>query len=995
MLALALLVLIGRPDNVLAQSAKAQFETALNFLEKDEIEKGLSTLETAKIIALEEGDTITFLEANLKLGNQLIREGNYAASAEAFREGLAEAEKNKWPNNETIGNHWHKFGVTLYLERNLAEAITAYQQAVEVRTLILGPNDLNVARSNHNIGSCYELMKDPDNAIAYYQKGLDIRKLHDVPDDQAYSYLRIGANYTEKEDYTKGLEYLEPALQIYLKLYGEIDEDVAETYNLIGIAQFLRKEYDLAIEAYEQALIIYQHPDLEIIEGQTNALNNIGGAYFEAGETQKALDYYQRSMRLNQKMGEDNLDGLADNYTNIGLCYSELGQFRQAKNYLKKALETSKTLFGEIHPEHAYHYDNLAGMYYDNLDSIDALSANTQGIASIVANFSETDLFGLPDIQSDQIIGSKRLLLTLLSNRALYLDEFAKSSTERVQACFQTIDQLIDLMRQEQSAKGSKLFWTEEALPIYERAVVNSLKEPQFRMDQAFYFMEKSKSILLLESLKESNARKFAGLSDDLLEKEANLKENIIQTEQALFALQLQENPDSNALISTQEQLLEERSYYDGLIQELETNHPAYYQMKYDFSSIDRAELGRVLPSETGLVEYLVGDKGLYIYYHFNRDKLSGDSMIIRPLDEELSEKVSRFRASIYGYFLGSDRSDTNYQLQAETYIRLGQELYAYLLGDLPDLPDKLIIIPDGVLGYLPFDALLTEAPQQATRFKSHPYLIRKHQISYSYSANLLQEMLAPRNRSSNHRLLAFAPSFSGNSTAESPILNRASLKPLLHNQEEVKAIKKMIGGKLFLGQEATEAQFREMGSQYSILHFATHGKANDEAADYSYLAFAEIADSTENEFLFVHDLYSMELNADMAVLSACETGTGKLYRGEGIMSLARGFSYAGVPSIVTTLWSVNDAKTSELMQGFYAELNDDADKTTALQRAKLMMIQNSSDDLQAHPFYWSGAILIGDPSPIHLQHFPYVWLFGLVVLVLFGLAFYQRKRKK
>lgn len=414
--------------------------------------------------------------------------------------------------------------------------------------------------------------------------------------------------------------------------------------------------------------------------------------------------------------------------------------------------------------------------------------------------------------------------------------------------------------------------------------------------------------------------------------------------------------------------------------------------MKYNFSGIQRSAIGDLLPEQTGLIEYLVGDSSLYIYYHFP----SGDGVLEQALDGELAQKVVDFRESIFGYFLGADRSEEVYQSSAAQFTQLATAMYQYLLGPLEkhSLPAKLIIIPDGVLGYLPFDALLTAAPNQPTRFRSHPYLLKSHQISYCYSANLLQEMLAKRNRRTPKQFLAFAPSFSGGTDGQSGLLSRAELKPLLHNQQEVKAITKMIGGELFLGSRATEKQFRAIGDQYRILHFATHGKANDEAADYSYLAFAEIPDSTENEFLFVHDLYNMELNADLAVLSACETGTGKLYRGEGIMSLARGFSYAGIPSIVTTLWSVNDAKTSELMQGFYAELKTDTDKTMALQQAKLQMIQNSSDDLQAHPFYWSGAILIGNPAPIHLHHFPFAWLFGLLILALIGIALFQRNRK-
>jgi len=148
------------------------------------------------------------------------------------------------------------------------------------------------------------------------------------------------------------------------------------------------------------------------------------------------------------------------------------------------------------------------------------------------------------------------------------------------------------------------------------------------------------------------------------------------------------------------------------------------------------------------------------------------------------------------------------------------------------------------------------------------------------------------------------------------------------------------------------------MAGRYRLLHLATHGQANDELGDYSFLAFGGDRDSVQNEFLYVRDLYDLSLLADLVVLSACETGTGEWQRGEGIISLARAFAYAGARSIVTTLWSVNDRRSKELMIAFYGGLGKGMTREEALWRAKYEMLES---DASAHPFFWAGYILIGE----------------------------------
>ena len=183
-------------------------------------------------------------------------------------------------------------------------------------------------------------------------------------------------------------------------------------------------------------------------------------------------------------------------------------------------------------------------------------------------------------------------------------------------------------------------------------------------------------------------------------------------------------------------------------------------------------------------------------------------------------------------------------------------------------------------------------------------------------------------------------------------------------DSEEVFKAQKLMRGDAVLDKKATKYAFESLVGDYRIVHLATHGKANDKIGDYCFLAFTEQKDSVQNELLYVRDIYNLRLNADLVVLSACETGIGELRRGEGVISLARAFAYAGAKSLVTTLWSVNDKSTLNIMEGFYRQLRKGAPKNQALWQAKLDYLAKSKSEM-AHPFFWAAFVPIGDINPI------------------------------
>jgi CHAT domain-containing protein len=253
--------------------------------------------------------------------------------------------------------------------------------------------------------------------------------------------------------------------------------------------------------------------------------------------------------------------------------------------------------------------------------------------------------------------------------------------------------------------------------------------------------------------------------------------------------------------------------------------------------------------------------------------------------------------------------------------------------------------------------------------------------------------------------LLAFAPSYSA-LLAQNLVLRdddfleryRENLVPIPGVKDEVRMISRLVNGDVYLDQEATETRFKQNAENYDILHLAMHTIVNNEDPMYSKLAFVQNVDTLNDGFLNTYEIYNMRFNARMAVLSSCKTGFGKLMKGEGVMSLARGFMYAGCPSIIMTLWEVSDKSGARLMQDFYQCLIKGKSKAEALRTAKLNFLKKA-DNLKANPYFWSTYVIIGDASPIYEKNRNYLyWLGGLIVISGILIAVYlryQRKKRK
>jgi len=596
-------------------------------------------------------------------------------------------------------------------------------------------------------------------------------------------------------------------------------------------------------------------------------------------------------------------------------------------------------------------------------------------------------------LNKNDFILDKSLLVIILNDKLSIL-KIAKKNEYTITSIKTTIQQIITLtnqIRTDYQSDESKSFLSKKSKPIFENAIETILQlytqtGDKKYITQAFQLAEQSKSIILMDALQQAQARQTTDVPSELLDKENSLKRQIAQKEKALFLKEADANILNNDLIQLNQAL-------EKLTDTLKQNYPKYHEAKYVTELPTIATIQNQIKG--ALIEYFVGDSTIYIFKIAKGQAAISVKKI--PLDFPLAKWTKQLREGIYKPFLQKVRSDDEAKKYAQDLVDIAYQLHQKLIAPIiqpNEANEKLIIIPDGILGYIPFDVLISEQPEDATLFGAHDYLINDFQISYAYSATSLLEMQQKQfTHKATNDFVAFAPTFEGEQEVafvRDVDAVRGELSPLEYNIPEVTAIQALIGGNLFTGMDATRANFIQNVTHSKIVHLATHGKANDETGDYAFLAFTDTEETTDFR-LYNRDLYNLALNADMVVLSACETGIGELQKGEGIISLARGFTYAGAKSIVTTLWSINDNRTKEIMEGFYGYLKDGQPKDAALRQAKLDFIENYSHN--AHPFFWAAFIPIGDMEMIEFSD-SWTWKFGLIGLIGLLVFFFWWRRK-
>lgn len=381
------------------------------------------------------------------------------------------------------------------------------------------------------------------------------------------------------------------------------------------------------------------------------------------------------------------------------------------------------------------------------------------------------------------------------------------------------------------------------------------------------------------------------------------------------------------------------------------------------------------------ILEYFLGEEFVFIYTITNKEVF----VLRKPSSVEMTENISELRKD-----LQNPRSDLKDVFRNSELLY--DRLVAKALSPLNGQVNQLIIVRDQVLNYIPFEVLGTPLKN------GFNYLLNDYQISYAFSCS--SRLLPEKQKIAENNLIGFSPSFNNliedPDTTESRLLAylvRSGYAELQGAEAEVLTVSKDVNGDSFIGVEASENVFKSQAGNYKVILLSTHGIINEDDPRMSELLFAkpEIKNQEDN-ILHLHEVEGLDLNAELVVLSACNTGVGKLHSGEGVFSFARSFTLAGAKSLLMTSWKVDDNSTSELIIEFFKNIIEGQTKDEALRNSKLSFLDNSQKhNSYQHPFFWASLQLIGNPESISFSK-NYKLAYALIPLMLMVLVVFSKR---
>ncbi len=952
-------------------------------------------------------------------------------------------------DEKEIGSTYFNLGYAYRMIGQIYKAIDYYQQALQIYLKLYGNKHPHISMCYRALGGSYGTLGDLDKQIDYLKQSERIALAVYGPDypELAHLYGYLATFYMVTGDLTKALLYYQRGLHINQKAFGESHDLTADFIAQIGYLFFRQEKYQEAQTYLEKALAIY----LIVYDGPHPTMHygycQLGFVYAQLNQTQKALSCFQQALQIClNAVGAIHKDSIGC-YLNFGKYYNGQKQFDKALFAYQKALDSQIQLLGIRHPITAKIYTSLADNCQSQKEYDLAIDYYGKGLRCIQINSDASDFQSI-DLNNYKKIDSSYLLPLLKGKATAVFQRYGESKNlTDLQWTFHLYESAMLLLTK--ISKGyqsdfSKLFLSKENTAIYSKSVEVAYAMWQQNQEESylkklFGFVEKAKANVLLSAVKEDFAKMSAKIPPELLQREKQFKIKLTFLDKNIQREETkpnEEEKDEKQLLEWKNQYFDYHQQYLQLIQQFEQDYPDYYQLKYETQTASIEELQESLTENQVMLNYFVGEKHYYLFFITSNDFEVYD--FEKPDDFE--QTIEEFLQAIQHH-------------QLEAYTRTAYQLYLWLVKSveifimdqfsdtsafsnknlaLDDTATELIVIPHGILNYVPFEALLcspyTTSNTAENPYHSLDYLLLNCNVSYHYSATLWHYLLQSRGEraTSNDSFVGFAPVYQsegrsqksevggGNegeksgveenwtvaangmrtwATRSEALRSDGSWTPLPHSKTEAQQIAALFDQKgydnqTFLHDQATKTAFMEAAEKSRFVLIAAHGVVNDEQPKLSGLVFypssqplsrsstvdkvetpreetlataSRLANSWNGEsstdcILSMEEAYQLQLQADLVVLSSCESGIGQLAKGEGMMAVNRGFLYAGAKGVVSTLFKVYDKPSSRLTQYLFEGILEGAEATLALRAAKLRLLKEEKVDVKS----WSGFVLIG-----------------------------------
>jgi len=837
---------------------------------------------------------------------------------------------------------------------------------------------------NNNLGILHKNLGQYVIALKYYDAAELICQNNSFKDNSylASIYGNKANIYFAKGDFNKVIDYEDKAIRSVMGSNASALVKYSTTSSLLineGNAYCQLNDYSQAFTSFNRSLDLknkYHLPD------KGDLYLNYARTYAKMGDKLLADKYYDLSIKTSEAENRSLFYKLADIYIEFSYFLISINENVKALVFAQKALNLNLKNFGDKHQPTADCYQLFGDNYEHARDYPKALFYYQKALISGSKDFNDLKIEANPSLND---INLNLWQLRLLHRKADVLDAKADQEIDRnnkigdLLVSLSTVNLSIEMannIRGDYQQEETRLQFNEKQKNVFTIALATALKLYDLTAEKkylqlAYKYAQQGKANELKYEIARNKLFSTNEIPDSLRNKEKELQGNIegynvlIRNESALPM------PDTTKLAYWKDRLFDLNRLLEKQTKVIEQNYPRYIDKikKGNIISIDSIQ--NYLKPDENLIEYVMSDKDekggrkLYEFVMTQKNLVCHTELI----DSTLFGKLIELKEQLISQFTEEDNIG-NYnkmnQLSFNAYNLLIQPIEKYFEGK------QLIVIPDNEISYLPFDAFLTSLPKKKSRnYADLTYLIREYSISYSYSTNtLVDNKYSPKNWP---RVIGFAPDYSNISTT-----NNEKFKILKSNNKEIERILDNFAGTLFNADQATIANFKSNMNKGAILHLAMHSELDTLQAGSSSLIFTPDNRDSGKYRLYNYEIGQMNINSPMVVLSACNTGNGKLYNGEGLMSLARNFVLAGVPSVVETLWPVEDVAGSKIMDSFYKYLSQGKPKNTSLRQAKLDYIDSTSPSF-VNPKFWAAYTLIGDVSAIKKMW----WQNSLVIAIL------------
>ncbi|WP_089683905.1 CHAT domain-containing protein [Catalinimonas alkaloidigena] len=969
-----------------------------------------------------------------ELGYIQLLGGEYEAALALYQKSIEAETRRPAADTLNLAKSYEFQGLTYMALGDLEQAQRWVEEAHHLRQLILDPWNKELGYSANGLYMVYSQagnLPRADTAMAQAWRILNKQ----LPKDHPHLALLANNYSTIKSslgDITQAKELLLKAITLN-KTYSR-ERATISNYNNLGGLHLTLLEPDAALRYFFQGLALADtllpHPHLN----RVYLLDGVGAAYYLLDSLRQADSVFRLALTEKRALLEEDHPELAQSWYNLGTIAQERNLTAEARRDFQRAEALYRASWGPDHPKRADALFELGELAWAEHDSLPAralwqealrlyrthLGFSHSYVAETALQLAESYQYARQDSLDfylrmawgsasgqDAPVRSRlldSLTLTLLNPRtldlisfelALLTQEVAPTEAPRTYTAQELtrghhlmdiaerwIPAFLSLSKQERGSDAT----AELVQSIYTRGALFAHRALQQHPDDVtlrqllLTCMQASRGATIQAAFRHRQAIQFAGVPDTLVEHGRQLME----------ALRYQETKwqksDEESVSAQRELYLAALQAWQEYQRELERTYPRYYQMRYETPSVSWEKVQQALAPDESMLTYLKLDSNLLVVL-VDRETFSSQLL---ALPTSWPDSVYRYRQLL------AQRGDP-----AEV-ARLSHSLYTQLWAPFADRLNKRVrLLPDGPLYYLNFETLLEQPVTAQSTSRAWPYLIRRHAIYYAYTL----PGVYPTAEASPGTILGIAPGFSPELKAH----YRQQLPPetavdsvflgWVRTPWSVQLVDQLAQrgwGTALTENNATERRFLAEAPSAGILHFGTHAQLISQNPLESFLALTPEPTDSADGYLHTYELYGQPFHAQLAVLTACQTGLGRYQAGEGVLSLAHAFRYAGCPSVIYSLWSIDDEQTNQLTEFFYEEVRQGRPFGDALRQAKLRYLDQQPAALQL-PFYWASLVLAGEnqalPMPSFWETYGGWLLGGLVVLGLTALWVYRKKR--